>query len=152
MRKFFWGRAAAFFSSTLVRDLIVKSAFKRPHHFQLVGYMSRWWLIPRMRWLPFAVRIHFIRREDKGEHPHNHPGSFRTFILSGWYVEQRGAVYYNYHRGDSAFVRKDEFHHICHVSEKGCMTMVIEWGRWGKDWGFTVDGEYVDHEDYHYPR
>lgn len=152
MRQLFWACLARLLSRwTWLTERMIWSAFNRPHHLQLTGYMSRWWLLPRTRWLPFALRIHHIHREDRGADLHNHPGTFRTIVLRGWYIEQRlDGLLYPRNAGDSALMPKKEFHKIVFVPRGGVVTLVIEWGFWkGKGWGFLVDSEYVEHDDYH---
>lgn len=156
MSQFFWACIARLlFKWQWLRNRLILSAFNRPHKHQLGDYMGRWWLLPRSRWLPFAIRIHHIRRADMGDHPHNHPGTFRTFVLHGWYIEERRLgehKYYPRYSGETALMPKDQYHRIVYVAKGGVTTLVIEYGHWGKRWGFWKDGQHVDHEDYHEPR
>lgn len=75
-----------------VTDFLVRQAKKRPyvHIPALTGeYMERYWLVPEKPWLPFAIRIHIIKRPDSDRHLHDHPFDFRTFVLDGMYIEER---------------------------------------------------------------
>lgn len=150
MFNLFWaGIARLLFRWTWLTEKLILSALDRPHHKQLDDYMNRWWVLPRTKWLPFAIRLHLIKRADHGRHLHNHPGDFRTFVLRGWYVEKRGGKYKTLNAGQTNFVPKEAYHEIAAVAENGVLTMVIEYGRWkGKPWGFDVDGTHVDHEFY----
>lgn len=153
----FWKLIAKLLQWKWLQEKLILSAMDRPHRLQLGDYMDRWWLLPRTRWLPFAIRIHHIKRRDYGVHLHNHPGTFRTFILRGWYCEARkderslsGEKYRVVKAGKTMLVKDTDFHVISSIDPQGCLTLVIEYGKWqGRRWGFEVDGEFVDHEDYH---
>lgn len=153
----FWKLIAKLLQWKWLQEKLILSAMDRPHRLQLGDYMERWWLLPRTRWLPFALRIHYIKRPDYGRDLHNHPGTFRTIMLRGWYCEGRkdetqfgGESYRVVKAGQTMLVKDTDFHMLCSVSRDGCLTLVIEYGFWkGKKWGFEVDGEFVDHEDYH---
>lgn len=152
MIELFWACVARLlFRWRWLTEKLILSALNRPHRLQLGDYMGRYWLLPRGR-LPFAIRIHHIKRPDYGEHQHNHPGTFRTIILRGWYIEKRGEQFYPRVEGCSALMPKNQYHEIIGVSKGGVLTMVIEWGWWkGRSWGFLEKGQHVDHEDYtHY--
>lgn len=77
-------------------------------------YMQRWWLfnpyerialrdsapeaerqsyMAQFAWLPWSFRIHRIVREDRDPHMHDHPWNARTFILRGFYIEERLVKY-----------------------------------------------------------
>lgn len=104
---------------------------------------------PRYRWCPVSARIHHILRADKARHPHNHPGSFRTIVLDGWYDETRDDGIYTRHQGDTAVLEHGEFHHVNEVSIGGVWTLFIMWD-WRGVWGFRLDdGSVVPHQEYH---
>ncbi len=58
------------------------SFFKRR---DIGSYMARW--IWQTRW--FTIRIHHIKRADADVELHDHPWSFISLILKGWYEEER---------------------------------------------------------------
>lgn len=153
MRQLFWSCITYVLTNWVwLRDKIIVSAMTRPMAVQLHGYMNRWWFIPRTKWLPFAVRLHLIHRADRAPHCHDHPGTFRTIILRGWYVEYREqeGKWYTRMEGSTAIMPRGQFHTISEVSPNGCLTLVIAYG-WAKNrgqWGFNRDGEFVNHEDY----
>lgn len=149
MFNFLWDRVAQFLvNHPNIRDRLILRSFDYPHRTQLGEYMSRWWLFKRRPWLPFALRIHNIKLPDHDRDLHNHPGTFRTIMLCGWYVEERGGQFLVLSEGESRLVSRDSFHRIAAVSPNGCLTLVIEWGFWGKRWGFLTEHGYVEHEDY----
>lgn len=147
-------------------------------------YMRRWWLfggsardsdddrpVPREwkrgqidafvgRWI--AGRLHHIVRADRSRDLHNHPATFISFVVSGWYRERRPLCqnqsatlddlqYTDTIRrpGSIALRRAQHRHTIVEVSPGGCWTVVI-WFRKRGSWGFWLrrDGSYVNWRDY----
>ena len=170
----FWPLVAFIVSRPAVFTRLVRRAQRTPH-FHLTGYMNRWWLfnpittieaqmedgrgrvveslltqkIARYPWCPVSIRIHHILRADRARHPHNHPGSFRTIVLHGWYDERRDDGVYTRHAGDTAVLDHGEFHHVNEVSAGGVWTLFIMWD-WRSTWGFRLDdGSVVPHQEYH---
>lgn len=145
----------------LVRLLI--SLAERTPYFHIHGpdgafYMGRWWLLRGqaagdecplwLRWLPMAIRIHWIVRPDSDRHLHDHPFDYRTVILRGWYVEEDVFGERHFRRaGDTVSARAQTFHRIAEVSPGGVWTMFI-CGRRRHTWGFLVDGHKVDYRRY----
>lgn len=70
--------------------LIIRQAKKRPYTHLLHAdgslYMGRWWLF-QTRWI--SARVHHIASSDYDRHMHDHPFSFVSIILHGWYIENR---------------------------------------------------------------
>ncbi|CAB4203506.1 hypothetical protein UFOVP1382_122 [uncultured Caudovirales phage] len=54
-------------------------------HRPIGDYMDRW--VWQTRW--FTVRLHHIQRPDADVELHDHPWSFFSLILKGWYEEER---------------------------------------------------------------
>lgn len=113
-------------------------------------YMRRYWLF---RCGPLQARIHHILSADPGRDLHNHPWAWRTFILHGWYAEDRLAV--NTSRsvfirksGDTSSMGRNDYHRISEISEGGAWTLFVTFGR-PKGWCFRVAGEEIPHEKYH---
>jgi hypothetical protein len=100
-----------------------------------------------------AIRLHHIVREDRDRHLHNHPFDFRTFILHGWYVEEREGWKYFWggpctdtttlRAGDTGDGRHGTYHRIREVSEGGVWTLFCMTRNTDK-WGFKVDGQHED--------
>lgn len=66
-----------------------RTPYSHLHHADGSVYMERYWLIPyEWKW-PFSVRLHYIATGDNDRHLHDHPWAFISFILRGWYVEER---------------------------------------------------------------
>lgn len=139
-----------------VTDWIIQTAL--PHvYFHLPGYMNRFWLFNaydptthqrKYPWFPYSVRVHHILRKDYDDHKHDHPWEFRTFVLKGWYVEQRECLLHYYRtQGTTATMQIGDYHSIRDVSPGGVWTLVIL-GRRQDTWGFKVDGEKVPAHKY----
>jgi hypothetical protein len=158
-----WRLAAKVVSRPAVAQWLYRRAQRTPYY-HLVGYMDRWWLFnpivttvngagvpvktakyPRC---PVSVRLHHILRADKARDKHSHPGSFRTLIAKGWYVEARDDGEYLRSAGDTAVLLVDEFHHISAVSPGGVWTIFIMWD-WRGTWGFRTPSGFVPRADYH---
>jgi len=157
-----------------VANWLIRRAQRTPYfHIASEGgdevYMYRWWLFNAYPhgndgagrrygdWLP-SFRIHRIMREDRDRHMHDHPWNARTFILRGWYNEERqfdppwmfhDDARNTIHRkaGDTAQLHFGEFHRIKEVSEGGAWTLFITWKKRGT-WGFRVNGRKVPWRDY----
>lgn len=160
MTEFFWRAVARIIARPAVLQALYRRAEKTPY-FHLKGYMNRWWLFnpivtapdgtkqAKYNWLPVSARMHQILRADTARDPHNHPGSFRTLIGKGWYLEDRDDGTHFREEGDTSVLLNGEFHHVDQVSPGGVWTIFIMWGWTGK-WGFRLpDGSVVPHQDYH---
>lgn len=158
-----WNVVAFIVSREPIAHYLIARASRTPY-FNLAGYMNRDWLfnayssdttLPESErgkakpypWLP-SIRIHHILREDRADHPHDHPWNARTILLRGWYVECRpGHPSRTRKRGNTAAIRFGEYHHIAQVSDGGVFTLFITW-RYCGSWGFLVDGKKVPHRQY----
>jgi hypothetical protein len=156
MREFIWRVIARFVSRPRVAAYLIERS-KRTPYLHLDGYMNRYWLFNptppqsngqgrRFEWLP-SIRIHHILRADHARDPHNHPWSFRTIILRGWYIERRDDRYHFRTNGETARLNADGFHHIADVGSGGVWTLFISW-RWQHTWGFRTPEGFVPWRDY----
>lgn len=153
---------------------LVWYAKKRPYyHLQTPTgetYMERYWVFnpfnrrtgkPRFKRWP-SIRLHWIKREDMDNVPHDHPWNARTFILSGWYEESRVCHYthdcwvlsqFCRRKGQTATLDFGQFHRIDRVSEGGVWTLFVT-GEYQGTWGFLEDGvktpwrEYLQKQGY----
>lgn len=137
---------------------IVKRAIERNVYLHIPtdtgAYMERRWLVnvpvtqQKRRWrLPFEIRVHHIKRADKGRDPHNHPWRWRSIILFGWYDEQVG--WETNHRvvGDTVSKTENDAHHISAVSPGGVWTLFIV-GPYRHKWGFNTPTGFVPYDQY----
>lgn len=166
---------ARFLARPAVADWLIQRAMHTPYYHLTDEhgsvYMERYWLFnPYQRhsggagrrwgdWMP-SIRIHGIMREDRDPHLHDHPWNARTFILRGWYAEQRlerpyratgdfEKVLVRHIRcaGDTARLNFGEYHNITHVGDGGAWTLFVTWKKRGT-WGFLVDGRKVPWREY----
>lgn len=160
LTEWFMGILASFLATPVVRNWLVTKAEKTPY-FHIYGpdgsaYIERFWLfnpvdrdtnVARFRWCPFSVRLHRIHREDTDRHPHDHPWDFRSFILSGGYVEVRRDRALLRVAGMSYLLRRGEYHRISQVCDGGATTLFVT-GRRQCEWGFWVNGGKVNSDVY----
>jgi hypothetical protein len=101
------------------------------------------------------VRLHHIMQADFDRELHNHPFKYRTFILEGWYNEQRPdysyglSIPYSKTRLVSlgASVTGEGYHRISRVPPDGVFTLFFM-GKDAGEWGFLVNGKHVTSEEF----
>ena len=98
-------------------------------------------------WLPLSIRIHKIIKEDNDRHLHDHPSNARTFILKGWYKEERLNGFNTRKLGETSRLNFGEYHRITEVCEEGVYTLFVT-GKYRGTWGFLVDGVKVKYREY----
>lgn len=108
----------------------------------------------------FAVCLHFIQKPDAEPHLHDHPVSFLSLVLKGWYKERRrtnpatlddggfwGIVetrrWYNFIRA-----ALHDRHCITEVSPGGCITLAFM-TKVKRRWGFHTPEGWVYYKDYY---
>lgn len=108
------------------------------------GYLIRLhvWKTP---W--FAIDIHWINKPDPEPYLHDHPVTFLSIILRGWYIEQRGGFstttslhtrrWFNFIR---ATVR--DAHRIISVAPGGAITLCFM-GPKTREWGFHKGATWI---------
>ena len=178
---------ARFLSIPVVADTLLKVAKLNPYiHIPSAdtkdvkegAYMERYWLVPESWKLPFAIRVHIIKRPDTDRHLHDHPFDFRTFVLDGSYWEEQfscpGLTHAQPHigihqtswwfRGEGTtsklqavskidcFGRKAStgFHRIAEIDpgRHGGVLTLFVYGKRKQPWGFMTEKGKVNFEDY----
>ncbi|WP_117182383.1 hypothetical protein [Pseudomonas amygdali] len=168
MLNLFWRVLAKLLARPAIAAWLITRAQRTPYlHIRSADgrevYMGRWWLfnaydrethLGRIRWCPWSIRVHHIRREDRDRDLHDHPWHARTIILRGRYIEQRlidteGQVTERIERraGTSATLRPGEYHRIDQVSAGGAYTLFITHPK-SCEWGFRVSGVKVPWDEY----
>ena len=120
-------------------------------------YMYRYWLFnpydaenksQKYRWLP-NIRLHHIMCPDSDRHLHDHPWDARTFILRGWYLEEKEGSKDLIPRkaGTTASLKYGEYHRIHQVSPGGVWTLFITW-KYKGTWGFKVGDKKIPYREY----
>ena len=114
----------------------------------------------KTRW--FAVCLHWLRKPDPEPWLHDHPVSFLSIILRGWYEETRLRqvnsqrikhserlchCYFNFIRATP-----DDRHTITEVAPgRGALTLCFM-GPKKREWGFHTDKGWVYWKTYHHAR
>ena len=128
------------------------------------AYLHRWRLLS----LPGGRRVYLHRflGPDWGRDPHDHSAWFFSFMLWGWYEEQRpvwefrdfdpakpgrGARTWETVRYRALWFRwfpARFIHRIDRISPRGCWTLLLR-GPDIREWGFwTEDGTWIQWEEY----
>jgi hypothetical protein len=108
-------------------------------------YLTRW----RLLQTPFfGLFLHAIRRPDEDRNLHSHPWNFASLILKGGYIEKRPHKTEVRKAGSIAWRKAEDFHAITKLLRTPTWTLVFI-GRNRKNWGYDVDGDFIDHETYH---
>ncbi len=120
----------------------------------------------------FAIMLHWILRPDPQPDLHDHPVTFLSLVLRGWYREwvpapawfpsaplrvlrnQGSAVRYTvtgwWQRREVTrwrLFRPTDRHRICDVSPGGCVTLCFA-GPVRRSWGFWTSGGFVEWREY----
>jgi hypothetical protein len=118
------------------------------------GYLTRLHII-MTPW--FAICLHWIHKPDAEPYLHDHPVSFFSLILKGWYVEDRDTLI-----GDGmwfrCFVRRrwwqwmrgsrTDRHKIVEVAPGGCLTLAFMTSVTQR-WGFYTPSGWIGWKDYY---
>lgn len=94
----------------------------------------------------FSIFVHWIPRPDRDEFLHDHPVTFLSIVLKGWYFEvressQRMVRWFN-------FVHATDAHRIIYVHPTGAITLVFS-GPPQRVWGFHTYKGWVSWRDYY---
>ncbi len=94
----------------------------------------------------FALCVHWLNGADPEPYLHDHPVSFVSFLLRGWYCEQR--LEGCYERRWWNFIRATDRHTIYHVPPSGAVTLCVMGPR-KQTWGFYTPFGRVLWADYY---
>lgn len=158
------------FAAPAIRAVVARPRFEARHLYDRDGtcYMRRWHVIREgglaSRVLErltgySSIRLHHLTRADHDRDLHNHPFSYRTFVLQGYYAEEFKVRQGKTHRhviseGQTAGVAPPSmFHRIDSVSSGGVWTLFCMTRNTG-EWGFLSKGRFVPSSKYlkGYPR
>lgn len=101
-----------------------------------------------------GIMLHFYDGPDKARDLHNHPASFLSIVLRGWYVEQVAAVHpaaisswyqtirwWNFKRANFR-----DAHRIVQVAP--CTVTLVFYGKNRHTWGFFTKDGWINWRDY----
>lgn len=149
---------AKILAKPVVANAIIKFAKKRPYS-HIGEYMERYWVIEEDSWLSrilgISIRLHVIKLPDQDRAMHTHPFNFRSFILTGGYVEIRRPsnspqYYYGFHDhypGSTYLLDRTTPHQIVRLMGKEAVTLFVYDTRKG-DWYFDTDEGLIPHAKY----
>lgn len=110
-------------------------------------YMGRWRLVDeggyegKVGGTEWSARLHHIVRPDHDRDLHNHPFSYRTYVVKGWYEElyldPQGIKRHRRISAGETQYSAGTFHRITKVSPGGVWTVFVMDENMG-DWGFRV--------------
>jgi hypothetical protein len=108
-------------------------------------YLDRFylWGNKKSRWF---VAIHRIHRSDSDPHWHNHPFSWFSVILSGFYLEDQPSGVYKRRPGFFRLRSRDSWHRLT-LPAGEVWSLFIGFARRGS-WYFLVDGKPVERRAY----
>ena len=97
----------------------------------------------------FAICLHWLNHPDPEPYDHDHPVSFLSIILRGWYKERRNGSdyelihrYFNYIRASA-----DDIHTITYVAPN-TLTLCLM-GPKTREWGFHAPDGWIGWQDYY---
>lgn len=95
----------------------------------------------------FAICIHWINKADQEPHMHDHPVSFFSIILRGWYYEIRNGWpcqrnWFNYIKASSK-----DIHRIIQVAPKTVTLCFM--GPKTREWGFHTSQGWIGWQAYY---
>ena len=111
----------------------------------------RRWRIVSTPW--FAVYLHGIYKADEDYHLHNHPWSYVSIPVFGELTESRlypdGRIRNKkFGFGQIACRKAGDFHKIAYLTTNKVFTLFFVGRRKEEKWGYWVNGEFVDNEQY----
>lgn len=94
----------------------------------------------------FSIMVHWIKEPDKDQFMHDHPVSFFSLVLKGWYWEEipdnkRIIDVWN-------FIHATDPHKITEVSPGGVVTLVFT-GPKVREWGYHTNQGWMPWRNYH---
>lgn len=100
------------------------------------GYLRRWWLIPRNRFL--NIYLHEINKSDDDRALHDHPWHNVSVVLKGGYQEVTPDGVYTLRSRDIK-CRSGSFLHRLVIPEGGQAVTLFITGPKYRDWGFACE-------------
>lgn len=100
----------------------------------------------------FAICLHWILKPDPEPHLHDHPVTFLSLVLRGWYREERWTAKRGLHTTRNKwwnFIRADYYdrHSIIDVGPKTLTICFM--GPKTREWGFHAPDKWVYWKDYY---
>lgn len=94
----------------------------------------------------FAICVHWIKKPDPDPYLHDHPVTFLSLILRGWYEECRGNLHWQLNRWFN-FIRSTDVHSIVECDPRTVTLCFM--GPKTREWGFHTPKGWVYWRDYY---
>ena len=117
-----------------------------------IPYLIRWYIFLKDRKnFPFNITLHKVLVSDEPQ-LHDHPWNWGAMILKGGYWEHTPEGKFWRGPGHIRFRNADDLHWLELAKDKDgnnipCWS-IFYMGKKQKDWGFMVDGKWIQHELY----
>ena len=122
------------------KRIIMDRAYNEP-------YLERYYIFLKDRkWFPFNVFLHKFLKGDLDD-LHDHPWPYATLILKGGYWETTPEGRFWRGRGHFRICKATSYHRDELEPGVDCSTLFMP-GPKQRDWGFDVEGEWIQHERY----
>ncbi len=122
------------------KRIIMDRAYNEP-------YLERYYVFLKDRkWFPFNVFLHKFLKGDLDD-LHDHPWPYATLILKGGYWETTPEGRFWRGAGHFRICKATSYHRVELQPGVDCWTLFMP-GPKERDWGFDVDGEWIQHERY----
>ena len=97
----------------------------------------------------FAICLHWLNHPDPEPYDHDHPVSFLSIILRGWYKERRNGSNYELIHRRFNYIRAstDDIHTITYVAPN-TLTLCLM-GPKTREWGFHTPKGWIGWQDYY---
>ncbi len=95
----------------------------------------------------FAICLHWILKPDAEPHQHDHPVTFLSMILRGWYTEWRNEGVYRRKWFNWIRASRSDKHMIIRC-RPGTLTLCLM-GPKTREWGFHTEAGWVYWKDYY---
>lgn len=142
---------------------IQRLLFHSAKHFDLAGYMERYWLTPDPKTDPeqkISARLHHLISSDRDEALHCHPFQNISLIQAGgaWEITPKSqdqppsmdSTHFNkvWLSPGMAVYRKATDRHRLLLEDGGDMWSIFVIGPWERDWGFWTPEGWVFWREY----
>lgn len=113
------------------------------------GYITRLHIL-KTPW--FAICVHWLHKPDPEPYLHDHPVSFLSIILRGWYTEKRQSGWCQpvnlTHRWFNQIWAADWDRHTIIAVGPGTVTLCLM-GPKRREWGFRCGNDWIGWKDYY---